>query len=202
MKRRHPGLSDVLHAVHRASADMENQRHRQPLGEFDVQIAQEARVVLAADQVPGGVVEVSRLAPALMVKWFFRATETHDRKTIAKRVAHVMKHPDQLAWMHKLIAYVFPLSLRRVGLDNDLAQFAAIEDYPLAGITAPTLVVHGRHDGNVPYEHAEFVTDGVGGADALTVECGHLIWMSEHAEMFRTAILEFLGRHADRTDDY
>jgi pimeloyl-ACP methyl ester carboxylesterase len=47
--------------------------------------------------------------------------------------------------------------LRKVGYENDLAQFAAIEDYPLEKITVPTLVVHGAKDEDVSFEHARLL---------------------------------------------
>src|SRR5262249_45546836 len=50
-----------------------------------------------------------------------------------------------------------PEGLRGAGRRNDLAQFAALPDDPPAGISVPTLVVHGTADRIVPIAHAEAV---------------------------------------------
>ncbi len=108
-----------------------------------------------------------------------------------------MADPEQVRWMRMLVDYMFPVSLRRIGIDNDLRQFAAIEDYPVRRIACPTLVIHGRHDGNVPFEHADFVADGVPGARLHVVKgCGHLVWLSERADEVRSAVMEFLKEHS------
>lgn len=141
----------------------------------------------------------------LYVRWFpvaacrrlLRATETLDPQGIRARVAGIQHSPRQLRWMYGLLESGYPLSLRKGGLNNDLAQFAAIEDYPVDRIACPTLVIHGRHDGNVPIEHAEFVANGVPGAEFLVAEtCGHLLWMSDEEPRVRQAAQAFLDRHA------
>ena len=86
--------------------------------------------------------------------------------------------------------------MRKVGLDNDLAQFASLPVYPVEEIRCPTLVVHGRHDGNVPFSHAQFVADGVPNAQLFVAEtCGHLIWMSDDREATIDCMRSFFRRH-------
>lgn len=46
---------------------------------------------------------------------------------------------------------------RKAGYENDLAQFAAINDYALARITAATLIIHGTHDEDVPFADAQLL---------------------------------------------
>ncbi len=133
--------------------------------------------------------------PAWMTRQLLRATETFDEDRIRLRVADIMKRPEQVRWMQGLIESLFPAGSRQVGLLNDLAQFAAIDTYPVQQINCPTLVIHGRHEGNVPFDHAEFVAENVPGAEFHIVEgCGHLIWLSEHADQARATLVEFLGR--------
>ncbi|HEY7416994.1 MAG TPA: alpha/beta hydrolase, partial [Ktedonobacteraceae bacterium] len=59
--------------------------------------------------------------------------------------------------------------LRRAGYENDLAQFAAIEHYPLEKITAPTLVVHGTKDEDVSFEHARLLLRMIPNATLLAI---------------------------------
>jgi pimeloyl-ACP methyl ester carboxylesterase len=142
-------------------------------------------------------VGAARWRPALLAKWFFRGSETLDKPAIRRRVDQLMRDPAQIAWMRRLVSYLLPLSLRRTGLRNDLAQFASMPEYPVERIACPTLVVHGRFDGNVPLEHGEFVARGVPGARMHVVEgCGHLVWLSERAGEVRDVVMEFLREHA------
>ncbi|MCH7720409.1 MAG: alpha/beta hydrolase [Planctomycetes bacterium] len=139
------------------------------------------------------MVQMLRILPRYMVKRLFKATETFDKKGIRLRVEGVMRHREQWTWMAKLFKNSLPLSVRKVGLVNDLKQFAALPVYPVENITCPTLVVHGRHDGNVPFSHAEFVADNVPNAELFVAEtCGHLIWMSDDALPAREKVTSFL----------
>ena len=62
--------------------------------------------------------------------------------------------------------------LRKVGYENDLAQFAAIEDYPLEKITVPTLVVHGAKDEDVSFEHARLLVRAIPKVTLLAITDG------------------------------
>ena len=79
--------------------------------------------------------QVARWRLGLIARWFLKATETLDEQHIKQRAADVMKHPEQARWLRELIGYIFPLSLRKVGMNNDLEQFAEIDDYPIHRIT-------------------------------------------------------------------
>jgi fermentation-respiration switch protein FrsA (DUF1100 family) len=80
-----------------------------------------------------------------------------DRSKARQRLSYMRHHPAQLAFFRRVAASGMPLSVRRAGLWNDLQQFARLPVCPLERISCPTLVVHGRADGNVPLAHAEFV---------------------------------------------
>ena len=139
----------------------------------------------------------ARVFPLHAARKMLRATETLDDDGIDTRVQTIRRQPQQLRWMRGLLESGYPLSARKIGLTNDLEQFAAIEDYPAERIQCPTLVVHGRHDGNVPIEHAEFVARRVSGAEILVAEtCGHLLWMSEDEPHIRNTVQRFVSRCA------
>ena len=66
-------------------------------------------------------------------------------------------------------------------------------------IRCPTLVVHGRYDGNVPFSHAEFVGQNVPEARMFVLEtCGHLLWMSDEADAARQEVMSFLEENTRR----
>ncbi len=146
-------------------------------------------------------IHMIRLAPRFMVRRMFRSTETFDKDRIDQRVREVFKHRAQWTWMHRLFDCALPLSVRKVGLDNDLKQFARLGVYPVERIECPTLVVHGRYDGNVPFSHAEFVGQNVPGARMFVLEtCGHLLWMSDEADAARQEVMSFLHEHMPHED--
>lgn len=64
-------------------------------------------------------------------------------------------------------------TLRQTGLENDKAQFAAIEPYPLAQITIPTLIVHGKLDEDVPFADAELLASKVPHAQLMGLYGSH-----------------------------
>lgn len=59
--------------------------------------------------------------------------------------------------------------LRQAGYENDLAQFARIEHYPLEVIAVPTLVVHGTEDDDVPFNDAQLLVRKVPNVTLLAI---------------------------------
>lgn len=137
-----------------------------------------------------------RRRPWVLAGPLFRATETLDATALAVRLAQFKSDPRQCAWLREFMAMQLPLSLRKTGLDNDLAQFAGLPEYPVGRIACPTLVVHGRFDGNVPLEHAEFVARGVPGATLHVAEgCGHMYMLSAAVDEANARVMGFLRQH-------
>ena len=65
-------------------------------------------------------------------------------------------------------------ALRKTGYDNDFYQFATIneQDYPLENITAPTLVIHGTKDEDVPFADAQLLAKKVPNVTLLALQNG------------------------------
>ena len=95
-----------------------------------------------------------------------------------------------------LLERSFPISPRQVGLNNDLAQFASLKDGIEGRIACPTLVIHGRIDGNVPVKHAEAVIAAAGeGAEAMIIEDGsHLLWLHPRSDEVGERVRSFCKR--------
>jgi pimeloyl-ACP methyl ester carboxylesterase len=192
---RHPGRTAALVMVAAIA-----RRHVQPTRTTE---SFAGRIVFARgfgwflDLLYGAGLTYARLFPWSAARRMLRATETFDEAGIDRRVQTLRARPEQIRWLHGLLESGYPLSARKVGLTNDLEQFEAIEDYNLRQIISPTLVVHGRHDGNVPFEHAEFVARGVNGAELVVAEtCGHLLWMSDEAQGLCGSVQAFVRTHA------
>lgn len=153
----------------------------------------------------GGIVDVgmwlldryTEAFPAQSLRQMLATESSLDNAQIKRTAAQVMRDPQQVAWFKKLIRSTMPLSLRQVGLSNDLAQLAHMPPLRLEEIAAPTLVVHGLADADVPYKHALNVAQRVPGAQLHTQErSGHLIWLGDEWRAFRPNLIAFLNQHA------
>ncbi|HZR40513.1 MAG TPA: alpha/beta hydrolase [Ktedonobacteraceae bacterium] len=71
--------------------------------------------------------------------------------------------------------------LRKAGHENDLIQFASLEHMPLEQITAPTLVVHGTTDDEVPFDDAMLLASKLPHVTLLAIEGG------DHAAFYTSA---------------
>lgn len=90
---------------------------------------------------------------------------------------------------------LFPVSLRQVGLDNDLVQIQTLADLPLEQIGAPTLVLHGTTDGLVPFAQAEHTSSKIPGARLIAVESGDHDFFISHYEQVWPEVIVFLKKN-------
>jgi len=88
----------------------------------------------------------------------------------------------------------FPVSLRKVGLDNDEVQMQALADMPLEKITAPTLVLHGTADQLVPFDQAEHTAGSISGARLVAIEGGDHFFFINHYEQVWPEVTTFLKK--------
>jgi pimeloyl-ACP methyl ester carboxylesterase len=82
--------------------------------------------------------------------------------------------------------------LRKTGYVNDMDQFAIMPDYPLEQIKAPTFVVHGKADDEVPFDHADLLMQKTPHAKLLAIEGGNHIAFYTHASTVMPALRTFL----------
>jgi pimeloyl-ACP methyl ester carboxylesterase len=140
---------------------------------------------------------VGRCWLRLLIRSLLNASDDLSRSKANERLAYVLGHHEQVSFFRRVAAAGIPLSVRQTGLHNDLHQFATLPIYPLEQITCPTLVMHGRADGNVPLVHAEFVAATLPNAELFAMEdCGHFIWVGSGAGQYRERLSAFLSRHA------
>jgi pimeloyl-ACP methyl ester carboxylesterase len=85
---------------------------------------------------------------------------------------------------------------RQSGLDNDKANFAAIDSLELHDITVPTLLVHGLVDTDVAPEHSRHAAAQIPGVQVIWVELGgHLAaFTAADSAAIQARITAFLRR--------
>jgi 3-oxoadipate enol-lactonase len=114
------------------------------------------------------------IAEATMTRWFTPGFIAREPATIAKIKAMVASTP----------------------LDGFIGCASAVRDMDhrelLQRITAPTLVIAGRHDAGTPPEAGEFIRDRVPGAKFVLLDAAHLSNV-EVPEKYTETVLGFLN---------
>jgi pimeloyl-ACP methyl ester carboxylesterase len=118
------------------------------------------------------------------------------RVQLAQRVDEVLADPVKRDFVLALGSTAEESPERRTGYANDLRQFEAIVSLELERISAPTLVIHGDVDSDVPPAHGAFAAATIPGAELLTMPSGtHLaLYTDPGAEAAQARVVEFLTR--------
>jgi len=82
--------------------------------------------------------------------------------------------------------------------DGYFAQLQAIRSWSgtyarLAGLTMPTLVIHGESDELVPPENGRIVTKAIPGSTLVMIPHASHIFLTDQFELSSAAILSFLS---------
>ena len=94
----------------------------------------------------------------------------------------IMADPAMLAFVLALGQTASTTRERRAGLDNDAAQFEAIDSLELERITIPTLVVQGTADADVPPADSDFAAATIPGARRIDLVDGSHLALYTHPD--------------------
>lgn len=134
--------------------------------------------------------------PKLALQDFARTETTYDRETGQQLIEQILADPRQREQVRRLADAMVPALPRFEGVANDLAVQQSLEPLPLEQIQAPTLIVHSRHDGDVPYGNATHAAAHIPNATLITVDqFGHMLWWGDAGVTaeFQGAINSFLA---------
>lgn len=134
--------------------------------------------------------------PRLALHDLARTETTYSHKTSRRLNQQVLSDPTQRLALTRLADAMVPALPRFAGTMNDLQIQQTVPRYPLEEIARPTLIIHSRHDGDIPYENATFAATTIPNAELITVDqYGHLIWLGDPAvtEMWQQRIVQFLA---------
>jgi pimeloyl-ACP methyl ester carboxylesterase len=122
------------------------------------------------------------------------STFTEEQRT--ERVSYIMNTPHVRGLFEAFFDTTFPYPQRWPGTDNDAAQ--ARLGLPLEQIAAPTLLIHGTQDGDVPIDHGEFAAERIPNAERYWItNDDHLgFWLSPGANRAQDVARTFLRQHA------
>jgi 3-oxoadipate enol-lactonase len=118
---------------------------------------------------------MAAIVPGVIDRWFTPSFQEQAPEAVA-RIAAMLRATDPAGYVACCAAV------------RDMDQRAAIR-----AITAPTLVIAGRHDQATPPEQARLIAERIAGARLVELDAAHLSNIEAEAA-FTAAMLEFLGR--------
>jgi len=121
-------------------------------------------------------------------------------KQEARRLMHnMMKDPKRVKVLTGLMKSMSPSGLRRVGVENDIEQLKQVKDLPLKKIKAPTLVIHGANDADVPVENAQYAAKTIPQVELYLVPEGfHIMALTDSINTITQKRVSFLQEHAPK----
>ena len=93
------------------------------------------------------------------------------KEQLAQRVQEVLDDPAKRQLVLEVSATVSQVG-RRAGYDNDIERFETIDDLELERIRAPSLIVHGTADTDVPPDHGRSAAARIPNAELLELDTG------------------------------
>ena len=130
-----------------------------------------------------------------MLRFLPQATHPVLGLTRAER-ARIAAEPD-LARAVGGILEMLPISWRRAGMINDVAQARGLPLFPVELISVPTLALYGTADPLVSLDHGRRVA-AIPGARLVVIEGGSHGCVLTHAAEVRPVLQRFFAEHAPK----
>lgn len=143
---------------------------------------------------------VARLAARLLPSVVIRTTEAGVSslrgRALSDHVAGVLHDPVRRALVLDLSTTGNAGGSARPGWDNDVRVLGAIDDLELGAVAAPTLLVHGDADTEVPMSHSARAAAAVPDVELVTLPGGTHFGLWDHADA--DAVQERVRVHLER----
>jgi pimeloyl-ACP methyl ester carboxylesterase len=138
--------------------------------------------------------ELAARAPKTAIRATLGAEGDLTRKELKAQVAEVMADEEQADVVLSMANVVGDYEHRREGIVNDRARFTEIRNLGLERIAAPTLIVVGDTDVDVPPSHSDFAAETIPGAEKLTMKRGTHLSLFAHpdARAAQKRVVDFL----------
>ena len=134
--------------------------------------------------------------PSSIVNEFFKTESTLDKEEIKTRIMEVVKDEDKFGLLKLLMSTMTKrYHDRRAGLEIDIEILNKIDKIPLDNITCPTLIIHGKSDGDVKPEQAEYAHSLIKQSEIMWIEKGSHIgfWIAEDAYNIQKKTIDWLA---------
>jgi pimeloyl-ACP methyl ester carboxylesterase len=87
-----------------------------------------------------------------------------------------------------------PISERRAGVENDLVNIHAMDNFPWHEISVPTLLIHGEKDNLIPLAYSQDVAHRTYQAELITIKGGGHECLVSHQREVRPLLNAFLKK--------
>ena len=135
-----------------------------------------ARTVETANSLPDWLARlVTRLAVHIGLPLMVRDTETRS--------------------MMRVFFENNPISERRAGVQNDLANVHALDDFKWENINVPTLLIHGDKDNLIPLEYSQEAARRIPNAELIVIQGGGHECLVSHQREITPRLNTFLAQH-------
>jgi pimeloyl-ACP methyl ester carboxylesterase len=104
------------------------------------------------------------------------------RRELKALVEEALDHEDERDVVLTMARVVADNAHRQAGVDNDWERFGEMDSLGLGQIGAPTLVIHGSADTDVPPQHGEHAAATIPGAQLLTMDRGTHLSLFVHPD--------------------
>ncbi len=109
--------------------------------------------------------------PASVVKGFLRTESTLEKHDLGRRVKEIVSDENKFAFIDAMFKTMSDrFDERKAGAENDIALGAAIDKLPLDTVSAPTLIIHGDADNDVPPRDASYAHEAIVGSQLLWID--------------------------------
>ena len=144
---------------------------------------------------------ITKVPPNSSVKIVQRANLLPDGLAwlITRLAVHVglplMVHDAETRSMMRVFFENNPISERRAGVQNDLEQVHAMDEFNWEDIRVPTLLIHGDRDNLIPLAYSQEVAHRIPNAELVVVKGGGHECLVSHHRYVAPTINSFLAQH-------
>jgi len=138
-------------------------------------------------------------APRLIGMSTIEMESSLDKEESKKLMEDIMADPKRVKVLTGIMKSMSPAGLRKAGVENDVEQLKIVHDLPLKDVKAPTLVIHGTKDADVPVEDGKLAAQTIPDVELYLVPNGfHVMALTDSIDEITQKRVDFLSRHAPK----
>ena len=112
-----------------------------------------------------------------------------------KNRLRLLEKKENIVLLKKIIWSIWPMSIRRLGIENDYKQFTNL-NIPYDKISSPVLILHGDDDINVDIEHARHANKAINHSSLYILKEADHMMHATHSEEIEKQIESFISNHS------
>jgi len=140
---------------------------------------------------------LGKLALSLIAMSIIEMESSLNNHQTVKLIDDIKHDKHRVKVLKDIMKSMSPGEIRKKGMDNDMEQLAKVENLPLSKIKAPTLIIHGTNDADVPLADAELAAHEIPNSQLYLVPEGfHIMALTNSIGLINEKRVTFLNMHA------